>query len=314
MKYRRVTHEDRPLIKAYLDSGLNRSQIGIKLGFDRSTISRELKRNKSGRSYRVKQAQWFADMRQKYRSKPRRMTASMKSVIDEKLKLRWSPEPISNRLKLENKPSVSAEAIYRYIYTDTKSGGQLWRCLRRSRRRRKPRFPKQNRRGIIQNARPISSRPAGANERKSVGHWERDTMLGKNRKTAILVCTDRKTCFNRFTKLNRRKAVEVTNKTNKALLGLPVRSITNDRGKEFNDSKTLEVKIGVKVYFCDPYSSYQRGTNENRIGILRDYLPKKTDLKNISWRDLKKIEFEINNRPMKCLDRRIPHEAILEKS
>ncbi|NBU20276.1 IS30 family transposase [bacterium] len=128
-----------------------------------------------------------------------------------------------------------------------------------------------------------------------------------------LVCTDRKTCFNRFTKLNRRKAVEVTNKTTKALLGLPVRSITNDRGKEFNDSKTLEAKIGVKVYFCDPYSSHQRGTNENRIGILRDYLPKKINLKNISWRDLKKIEFEINDRPLKCLDWRTPHEAILGK-
>ena len=122
-----------------------------------------------------------------------------------------------------------------------------------------------------------------------------------------------KTCFNRFTKLNRRKAVEVTNKTNKALLGLPVRSITNDRGKEFNDIKTLEAKIGVKVFFCDPYSSYQRGTNENRIGILRDYLPKKTDLNNLSWKYLKKIEFEINNRPMKCLDWRTPYEAMMSK-
>jgi transposase, IS30 family len=313
MKYRRVTNKDRLLIKAYLDSGLNRSEIGIKLGFDRSTISRELQRNKGGRGYRVKQAQWFADMRQKYRQTPRRMTTVMKAVIDEKLKLRWSPEQISNRLKLEDKPSVSAETIYRYIYADTQSGGQLWRCLRRSRRRRKPRFPKENRRGVIQNARPISSRPKAANERKLVGHWERDTMLGKDRKTAILVCTDRKTRFNRFTKLNRRKAVEVTTKTTQALLGLPVRSITNDRGQEFNDSQALEAKVGVKVYFCDPYSSYQRGTNENRIGILRNYLPKRTDLNNLSWKYLKKIEFEINNRPMKCLDWRTPHEAISGK-
>ena len=196
MKYRRVTNKDRLLIKAYLDSGLNRTEIGIKLGFDRSTISRELKRNRGGRGYRVKQAQWFADMRQKYRHLPRKMTTVMKAVIDEKLKLRWSPEQISNRLKLEDKPSVSAETIYRYIYVDTQSGGQLWRCLRRSRRRRKPRFPKENRRGVIQNARPISSRPKSANERKSVGHWERDTMLGKDRKTAILVYTDRKTRLN----------------------------------------------------------------------------------------------------------------------
>lgn len=117
-----------------------------------------------------------------------------------------------------------------------------------------------------------------------------------------------------FKKLNRRKAVLVTHKTVAALKGLPVRSITNDRGQEFNDAPRLEKKMGVTVYFCDPYSSYQRGTNENRIGVLRRYLPKGTDLSSLHWKQLKKIEFEINNVPMKCLDWLTPHEAMLKKS
>ena len=114
--------------------------------------------------------------------------------------------------------------------------------------------------------------------------------------------------------MNRRKAVNVTKKTIEAFRGLPFRSITNDRGQEFNDSKKLEKKIGVNVYYCDPYSSYQRGTNENRIGILRDYLPKKTDLTKVSKKEIEKIEFEINHRPMKCLDWKSPYEVMFKKS
>ena len=139
-------------------------------------------------------------------------------------------------------------------------------------------------------------------------------MFGKNRKIAVLVCTDRRSRYNRFIKLNRRKAVDVTRKTATVLAGLPLRSITNDRGQEFNDSIRLEKKVGVKVYYCDPYSSYQRGTNENRIGILRQYYPKRTPLEKLHWKTLKKVEFEINNRPMKCLDWKTPYEVMMKKS
>ena len=314
MSYRRVTYDDRLRIKAFIDAGLKQNAIAGKTGFDKSTIGREIKRNSGGRGYRPKQAQKLCDGRQIYRFRPKKMTAEVESMIVEKLELRWSPEQISNRLKLEEKPSVSSETIYKFIDKDTRSGGQLWRQLRRSRRQRKPRFPRENTRGTIKDANPISERPKQADKRKKSGHWERDTMLGKNRKTAILVCTDRKTRYNKFKKLNRRRAVNVTDKTVIALKGLPMRSITNDRGQEFNDAKRLEKKIGVKVYFCDPYSSFQRGTNENRIGILRDYLPKGTELENLHWKRLQKIEFEINNRPMKCLDWQTPYEVMMNKS
>jgi IS30 family transposase len=139
-------------------------------------------------------------------------------------------------------------------------------------------------------------------------------MLGQDRKTGVLVITDRKSRFNKFRKLNRRLAPKVTAETIKALRGLPIKSITNDRGQELSDHQRCAKKMGVKVYFCDPYSSYQRGTNENRIGLLRQYFPKRTDLTKLSNRQLEKIEFEINNRPMKCLDWLTHYEVMFEKS
>ncbi len=314
MKYRRVTREDRLLIKAYLDLGLNQAAIASKTGFSRSTISREINRNSGLRGYRLKQAQRLCEERQSYRFRPKKMTEAMVARVREKIELKWSPEQISNRLKEEGLPSVSSETIYQFIYRDTESGGQLWRNLRRSHRRRKPRFPRPDRRGTIHCVASIHDRPKQADRRKKRGHWERDTMLGKNRKTGILVLTDRKSRFNVFKKLNRRKAVIVTQKTIVALKNLPVRSITNDRGHEFNDAGKLEKKMNVTVYFCDPYSSYQRGSNENRIGVLRQYLPKGSDLSNLHWKQLKKIEFEMNNRPMKCLDWRTPYEVMMKKS
>ena len=129
----------------------------------------------------------------------------------------------------------------------------------------------------------------------------------------MLVITDRKSRFNKLRKLNRRLARRVTKETVIALAGLPTRSMSNDRGTEFADHKRCAKKLKVKVYFCDPYSSYQRGTNENRIGILRQYLPKKSSLNRIGNVKLEKIEFEINNRPMKCLDWRTPYEVLMKK-
>ena len=314
MKYCRVTALHRLQIKAYLEVNLNQTEISDKLGFDKSTISRELCRNSGQRGYRPKQAQRFCEERQLYRFTPRKMLPGMIDQIEQKLKLRWSPEQVSNRFKMEGMASVSAETIYRYIDRNRCKGGELWKYLRWSRRQRKRRFPSQDRRGIIQNAVSISDRSKQANQRKKPGHWERDTMLGKNRKTAILVLTDRKTRFNRFAKLNRRLASGVTHKTIALLAGFPCRSITNDRGQEFSDHEKLSRKLRVGVYFCDPYSSYQRGTNENRIGILRQYFPKKTDFSDLHWKTLRKVEFEINNRPMKCLDWRTPYEVMMKKS
>lgn len=314
MTYRRVTNEDRVRIKDGLDAGLSKTQIADKLGFHKSTIGREIRRNKGKRGYRPKQAQRKAVERESSKHGPYKMNPVIMTQIIERLEAKWSPEQISNRLRLEGDDSVSTETIYKFIDEDRKQGGELWRHLRRSGKVRKRRFPSEDRRGKIQNTRPLSKRPKSANNRRNVGHWERDLMVGKNHKSAVLVVTDRKTRFNKLRKLDGKHAKRITVETAKALKGLPVKTMSNDRGQEFSDHQGYEKKTKVKVYFCDPYSSYQRGTNENRIGVLRQYLPKKTDFTNLTNQQLEKIEFEINSRPMKCLDWMTPMEFIMEKS
>jgi IS30 family transposase len=314
MSYSRVTWEDRIKIKLLLHQGKTNTEIAKVIGKNKSTVGRELRRNTGGRGYRVKQAQCFAEAREELKHVPYVLTEPLKKDISKRLKMKWSPEQISNRLKFENKRSASAETIYKFVYADKEAGGELWKHLRRSHRSRKRRFPSHERRGRIKDARPISKRSKAANERKDVGHWERDTMIGLDRKSAVLALVDRKTRFNKFIKLNRRLAPKVTAATIKALKGLPVASITNDRGLEFADHKSCSSKMKVKIFFCDAYTSSQRGTNENRIGILRQYFPKRTDLKSISNKMIRKVEFEINNRPMKCLDWKTPYEAMMKKS
>lgn len=313
MSYSRVTWEDRIKIKIFLQLGKSNAEIAREIGKNKSTIGREIKRNSGKRGYRPKQAQDFASSREQSKHLPYVLTDQLKKEIEKKLHKKWSPEQISNRLKLEKKDSASTETIYKYIYQDRIDGGQLWKNLRRARRRRKKRFPSEERRGRIKDAVPISMRGKAANGRKTRGHWERDTMIGLDRKTAILALVDRKTRYNKFVKLNRKTAFKVTAATIKALSGLPVATITNDRGLEFSDHKECSSKLKVKIFFCDPYTSSQRGTNENRIGLLRQYFPKGSELKNVSNKMIKKVEFEMNNRPMKCLDWMTPYEVMMKK-
>lgn len=314
MSYRRVTWEDRIKIKLLLQQGKSNSAIAEVLGKHRSTVGREIKRNTGGCGYRPLQAQRLAEGREALKHRPYKLTPKLRDLIDKRLKKKWSPEQISGRLKLEKKAWVSTETIYKYIWADKEAGGDLWKDLRRSNRSRRRRFPSEDKRGKIKDARPISERPKVANERHRRGDWERDTMLGLDRKTGILALVDRKTRFNKFIKLDKRTAPKVTAATIRALKGLPVKSITNDRGQEFAGHIGCAEKLGVKIFFCDPYTSSQRGTNENRIGILRQYFPKRTDLKKVSRATVRKVEFEINNRPMKCLDWKTPYEAMMGKS
>ncbi len=313
MSYRRVTSVDRLRIKDGLDAGLSKTAIAGKLGFNKSTIGREITRNEGLRGYRPKQAQALAEGREACKHGPYKMDPVMMTKIIERLEVKWSPEQISNRLRVEGGPTVSPETIYKFIQEDRRAGGELWRHLRRSGRLRRKRFPSESRRGTIQGATPIAERGKAANQRRQTGHWERDLMVGKDHQSAVLVITDRKSRFNKFRKLDGKRAAKVTKETVQALKDLPRRTMTNDRGQEFSDHRNYTGKVKIKVYFCDPYSSYQRGTNENRIGLLRQYFPKKTDITRLSNSELERVEFEINNRPMKILDWQTPHEVMMGK-
>lgn len=313
MKYRRITYEQRLAIKAWLDTGVSKAGIAAKLGFHRSSVGREVRRNRGERGYRPGQAEQLSQKRQEYRHRARRMLPPMIEAVERKLRLKWSPEQIRNRFRICGLPHVSAETIYKHVDADRKTGGDLWRHLRFARKRRWRRFPSEDRRGRIQGAVPIQKRSAGATNRSRLGHWERDTMLGSSRKGGLLVITDRKSRFNRIAKLKRRFAPLVTKATIHLLDGLTTRSITSDRGQEFSGHRELSAQAKVPVFFCDPYSSYQRGTNENRIGVLRQYIPKGFDLRCLSEKKIQKIETEINHRPMRCLDWKTPYEVFFKK-
>ena len=177
MKYRRVTSEDRLRIKDGLDAGLTNTEIADKLGFHKSTIGREILRNKGNRGYRPKQAHLLAASREESKHGPYKMNPVIMTKIIERLEARWSPEQIYNRLRMEGVDIVSTETIYKFILEDRKNGGELWKYLRRSGRSRKKRFPSEDRRGAIKNTRSISKRPKDIDKRKDKGHWERDLMI-----------------------------------------------------------------------------------------------------------------------------------------
>jgi transposase, IS30 family len=310
-RYKRVTAQDRKQIALLSAKGLNQTDIAAKLGFHRSSISRELRRNTGLRGYRPKQAQRKADGRQQWRSEPRKMTADLKGTINKLLGRQWSPEQISRRLELEGHITVSHETIYRYVYTDSRSGGELYQNLRFSHRRRRPRFPRaaKDRRGLIQGATSIERRGAGANNRSRAGHWEMDTMIGGGRQGALLVLADRKNRRIRLGRLVSKQAKRVNKAAGRVLRDEVIRSVTTDRGQEFSAHRALSKKLGVPIYFCHPYTSSERGTVENRIGVLRQYLPKGSRLDNVTDSQLKRIENLINYRPMRCLGWLTPSEV-----
>lgn len=305
---------DRIAIKQGVDAGLHQRTIADNLGFSASAISREIFRNTGERGYRPKQAQMMAEERQNFRSEPRKLDTKMKATLKRLLKDKWSPEQISRRLEFEGQKTVSHETIYQWVYRERKQGGLLWKNLRMAHRRRMARFPRESRkRGHIPDMTPIENRGAGAENRSRMGHWERDTMIGNKSGPSLLVLVDRKSRFVAAAKMTDRKASNVSEVTKSVLKNLKALSITNDRGKEFADHKELSKSLKIPVYFCNPYSSFERGTNENRIGTIRQYLPKGKGLQWLKNKTVEKIIREINNRPMKCLDWKTPYEVFFNE-
>jgi IS30 family transposase len=211
-------------------------------------------------------------------------------------------------MKLEGKSTVSHESIYKFIYRDRQSGGNLYLYLRQGHRKRKHRFPSKKRQGKLKNINPIQSRPSAAENRTELGHLERDLVIGKNHQKAVMTVVDRKSRYTKLALLEGKSAVVVGKKTETILKKIISKTMTNDRGLEFADHEKTTATTGIKIYFCDPYTSQQRGTNENTNGLLRQYLPKGSDFSTLTEQDLMAIENELNSRPRKCLDWRTPYE------
>ncbi|MCK5740174.1 IS30 family transposase [bacterium] len=310
MNYKQITYEQRHEIYALLKAGLNQTKIAKIVRVSKSTISREIKRNTGLKGYRPKQANARTLERRKNADKHVRFNDEIKKVVIKHLKQDWSPEQISGRLKRINKPSVSHETIYQFVIDDQQNGGELYKHLRLGRRKRRKRIKGGDHRGQIPNRVSIDERPAIVDNKERVGDWELDTIIGKNHKGAIVTAVERKTKFSCMKSVPKKEAALVT----KALIEILepykdlVYTLTGDNGKEFSGHQAIAQALQANFYFAHPYSSWERGLNENTNGLIRQYFPKKTSFVNITDQQIESVQEKLNTRPRKTVDFETPQQ------
>ncbi len=308
--YQQLTREQRYQIYALKKANHSQTEMASIIGCHKSTVSREIARNGGQRGYRPKQAQELALARKPLAHRPRIESATWSSV--ESLLLRqWSPEQISGRLKLERQESVSHERIYQHIYRDKRAGGQLHLNLRCQKLRRK-RYGRYDRRARLQDRRSIAERPRVVETKRRRGDWEADTIIGRNHRQAIVSLVERKSKFVRLEKVARNTAELVGQVLREQLQPLTVRTITSDNGREFAHHQSIAQHLKADFYFAHPYSSWERGLNENTNGLVRQYFPKKSDFSKIIDRQIEKVVERLNNRPRKTLGYKTPNEVFFK--
>ena len=302
-EYNQITKEERYQIQAELKAGFSVPEIANGLGRDKSSVYREINRNIGLRGYRPEQANEKALTRRKEAAKAVKMTAAFVMKIEELIRLEWSPEQISGRRLKEHNECISHERIYQHIWADKQKGGDLYTYLRRQGKKYDKRRNGKSTRGQIKNQVSIDDRPEIVDNKTSVGDWEIDTVIGKNHKGAIVTIVERKTLFTVAALVDSKQADVVTDATINLLTPLigRVHTITADNGKEFSWHENFAEALNTKVYFAHPYSSWERGLNENTNGLLRQYFPKGTDFRTLTQKDIDDAVYKINNRPRKTL-------------
>ena len=311
MGYKHLSLAERHYIQLGRKRGKSLSQIASELHRSPSTVSREVKRNTGLRGYRHQQADRMAQMRHKTKPKHVKLTPENRWIIDTCLRCYWSPEQIAGRLRKMKIISLHHETIYQYILRDKRRGGKLYTYLRHQNKTYRKRYGSAHNRTGIPNRRDISDRPAEANHRTTVGHWEADTIIGNQHQGAIVTLDERKTKLRLAAPLPRKKAAYTTAAINTLLLPISnyVKTITFDNGKEFSYHEDIAKTIKCDTFFAKPYHSWERGQNENANGLLRQYFPKKMKLNNISTEQVFSAVDDLNNRPRKCLKFKTPYEA-----
>ena len=306
MKYRQLTHEERYMIGQLRRQGCGLSEIAQLMDRSRTTIWRELKRNmvpspKGGMTYCVSRAQEKRNGRLRRSRRGSQYSAEDYALIRRLLLEQWSPEQIAGTLRRLNELEISHQTIYRYVRRDWRSGGALWQELRRRYKRRKRHYGLE-RRGRLQGKPTIDSRPESVEARQEVGHYEGDTVHGASWEKACVVTVVERVTGLLLVGKSPDKTVESVNKVLIKLLRespLPVRTLTLDNGTEFHGYRQVEEATGVQIYFARPHHPWQRGSNENTNGLLRQYWPKRTSMANLSQRQCSQIAHKLNSRPRK---------------
>ena len=305
MTYKHLSQAERYQIHALMKAGHDQSQIAKLLDRHKSTISRELSRNTGSRGYRPKQAcEMSADRAQNSRNAPT-VEPWVREAACALLCIQWSPEQIASQLP------ISHETVYQHVYADKAQGGTLWKHLRCQKQKRKRYASGRDRRGQIPNRRPLSERPLHIEARRQVGHWECDTVIGASHKGAVVTMVERKSGYAVMAKVEKKTSELVSSAIVDKLqpLAARVKTLTFDNGKEFAGHAQIDQQLQSTAYFARPFASWERGSNENLNGLLRQYVPKKRAMSTVSDEEIRMIQNRLNNRPRKRLGFKTPAEV-----
>jgi transposase, IS30 family len=312
MKYKHLTAADRGAIEALLHKDCTLKEIAVTLGVSLSTVSREINKRSTPKGYKAYIAQLDYERKRASSCKKRKLADRQRQKhILAKLQAGWSPEQISGRLKLEGKADlyVCPETIYQWLYQDNWAIKEaLYQYLRLGRKKRRKHRGRKVHRSKIPNRVSIHERPAVVNERSELGHWEGDSVIYPY-KQAINTLNELSAGIVRFTKLERKTAKLTARAVQKRFQGTMAKTLTLDNGSEHTLHEKISRNTGVKIYFADAYSSWQRASNENCNMLLRGYLPKRCDIRDLAQEELDDIAEDLNSRPRKRLGFRTPNEV-----
>lgn len=318
-QYKQLTSDERDLIAVHHANGFSLGEIAKMIGRNKSTISRELTRNSapSSKVYLSGQAHKRAKQRKKQAAiKEELKCHKIRNFVKNKLQEGWSPEIIAGTLASDPaNMKISHESIYLYIY---KKRPDLIKLLARAHKKRFKRAPKTNKKNNrIPHRIFIDQRPQEINDRSEFGHWESDTAVSKQSKVALVVSIERISKLVKIKKIRQNKAEIFSKAIVRRMRSLPPcarRSITYDNGPENAKHEFINDQLNTDSYFCNPYHSWEKGSVENVIGLIRRFFPKKTDFAKITHKRIKEVEFLLNNRPRKCLNFKTPSEVFLSQS
>lgn len=320
MNHKHLNYLMRCQILALWKAGFNQNQIAKEIGVHKSTISREFKRNLTFLHtrpgcwiYKPDYAQCYADERRKAKRHYYKFTIEVADFVRNKLFQDWSPEQISGYGKRWELFSISHERIYQFILEDKKSGGELYKHLRHKNIKYRKRFG-SSQRASIRNRRMIDERPKIVDEKSRIGDWEIDTIIGKNQRQAILSIVERVSKFTILKKLENRTSEVTKIALTNALAEYEnqVYTITSDNGCEFARHEEISQILSADFFFAHPYSSWERGLNENTNGLVRQYIKKSTELFDVTDQSLDIIASKLNDRPRKTLGFKTPREVFDE--
>lgn len=312
MSYTQITSDERYMISALSLQGWTPAQIAEQLGRHRSTIGRELARNRcpdgayrpSKADRRTRHRRWASRRAWRFSERELQMVVAL-------LKLDWSPEQVAGWLRLSRVFNISHQTIYRYVWYDRYYEGSLYTHLRQSGKRQRKRYRSEDFRGVLPGKRHISERPLSADNRSRFGHWEIDTVMGADDRHCIVTMVERKSRYTLIGKLKARTTAELNRKVIELINAttLKVHTITADNGTEFHAYDQIEKKTSATFYFATPHHSWERGLNENTNGLIRQYLPKGKSMATLSQSECDVIAQRLNRRPRKRLGYKTPEQC-----